>query len=45
MFSAKAGGLMAAMASLIAHAIYGALLGAVGGAHEEAASSRVHAAA
>lgn len=33
-FSAKAGGLMAVMAALIAHAVYGALLGAVAGAAE-----------
>lgn len=46
LFSAKAGGLMAVMASLLGHAIYGALLGAVaGGAAAAPASSRVHAAA
>lgn len=45
MFSAKAGGLMAVMASLIAHIIYGALLGALaGGADGASASPRVQAA-
>ncbi len=33
-FSAKAGGLMAVMASLIGHVVYGALLGAVSGPAE-----------
>jgi hypothetical protein len=33
-FSAKAGGLMAVMASLIGHVVYGALLGAVAGPAE-----------
>jgi hypothetical protein len=37
LFSAKAGGLMAVMASLIAHAIYGALLGGVAGRDEPSA--------
>ncbi len=45
MFSAKAGGLMAVMASLIGHIIYGALLGALTGAAEGASTSpRVQAA-
>ncbi|MBI4589182.1 MAG: hypothetical protein HY725_10115 [Candidatus Rokubacteria bacterium] len=45
MFSAKAGGLMAVMASLIAHIIYGALLGVLAGAAEgSSASPRVQAA-
>ncbi len=35
-FSANAGGLMAVMASLLGHAIYGALLGSIGGAAEGA---------
>lgn len=39
LFSANAGGLMAAMASLIGHIIYGALLGAVAGPAEMAAPS------
>lgn len=44
-FSARAGGPMAVMASLIAHVMYGALLGAVAGAPEgSSTSSRVHAA-
>ncbi len=46
LFSAKAGGLMAVMASLLGHAIYGALLGAIAGdAAAAPASSRIHAAA
>ena len=45
MFSAKAGGLMAVMASLIGHIIYGALLGVLAGAAEGASTSpRVQAA-
>ncbi|MBI3636574.1 MAG: hypothetical protein HY216_10265 [Candidatus Rokubacteria bacterium] len=44
-FSARAGGPMAVMASLIAHAVYGALLGAIAGAAESAPpSSRLRAA-
>ncbi|MBI4610022.1 MAG: hypothetical protein HY726_13555 [Candidatus Rokubacteria bacterium] len=39
MFSAKAGGLMAVMASLIAHAMYGALLGGIAGAAEGSSTS------
>lgn len=39
LFSANAGGLMAAMASLIGHIIYGVLLGAVAGPAEMAAPS------
>ncbi len=38
MFSAKAGGLMAVMASLIAHAIYGVLLGEISGPSEGSAA-------
>lgn len=38
-FSANAGGVMAVMASLIGHAIYGALLGSIGGAAEGAPAS------
>lgn len=45
MFSARAGGLMAVMASLIAHIIYGALLGVLARAAEgSSASPRVQAA-
>lgn len=44
-FSAKAGGLMAVMASLIGHAVYGVLLGVIAGAPAGAAMApRVHAA-
>ncbi len=43
-FSAKAGGLMAVMASLVAHAAYGALLGAIAGSADHlAASPQAHA--
>lgn len=45
MFSAKAGGLMAVMASLIAHVAYGALLGVIAGsADEPSAAPQAHAA-
>lgn len=44
-FSAHAGGFMAVMASLIGHAVYGVLLGAIAGAAEESPTTpRVHAA-
>jgi hypothetical protein len=39
MFSANAGGLMAVVASLIGHAVYGVLLGAVAGAGEGVSAS------
>ncbi len=43
-FSARAGGLMAVMASLVAHAVYGALLGAIAGSADRlAASAQAHA--
>lgn len=46
LFSANAGGPMAVMASFIAHAAYGALLGGIAGvAEERPASSHVRAAA
>lgn len=44
-FSADAGGLMAVMASLIGHALYGVLLGGIAGAPEDSSTApRVHAA-
>lgn len=44
LFSAKAGGLMAVIASLLGHAVYGAILGAVGGvADGSPAAPQVHA--
>jgi hypothetical protein len=44
MFSAKAGGLMAVIASLLGHAVYGVLLGAVAGAAEgSSVAPQVHA--
>ncbi len=39
LFSAKAGGMMAVMASLIAHAVYGVLLGWLAGTAERSATS------
>lgn len=43
-FSARSGGLMAVIASLMAHAVYGVLLGAVAGAaHGPSAARQVHA--
>jgi len=45
MFSAKAGGVMAVMASLVAHIVYGALLGGIAGSAEEPAPApQAHAA-
>ena len=44
MFSSKSGGLMVLMASLIAHVVYGALLGAIAGSAEApSVASRSHA--
>lgn len=45
MFSARAGGLMAVMASLLGHVAYGVLLGAIAGSAEEpSAAPQAHAA-